>query len=232
MTSTAVAQKKKARIKVKGNNFIQKGFLMTGAIMLLLLASCSKKKVSTEEYLKYINQPENGLITTKKVNGFVLSLKYLPPEYLTAKELADLTTKKNQVVKDSLLKYNRQYKTFLLTFSPDEEKGNHNDVMLDGVKNYEEFSQKVEQMNFGMGEYIHLKTDKGTYAPVLTNLENTYGLSKARSLTLVFTPQKNAEEFKGLKEWDIVYEDDLFGAGILHFVITQADIEKLPELVF
>ena len=209
---------------------VLKNSLSVAIISLLLLTACAKKKVGLDDYLKYLNKTENGLVKTKKVNGYILTLKYLSPEYLTARELTDYKKVPEKSIVDSLLKVHRTYQSFLLTFSPDEEKGNHNDIMLVRTSNYSEFSQKVEQMNFFMGDKIQLKTQKGDYAPVLTNLENTYGLSKARSLTIVFAPEKNANEFKDIKNWEIVYDDELFGAGILHFNIDQKDIDNLPEL--
>ena len=205
-------------------------------ILLLLLSvifltvSCTQKPVSYEEYIKWMSDPENGMVKTHAANGLELKVKLLPKEYQVYQELKN--DKNNSSAKrDSLLNYYSKSLTFLMTIGPDENKKNAPDVMMNGVSNYEEFAQKAMTMNFDMAQYITLKTDAGDFKPVLANMENVYGLSKSRNIILVFAPSVEKDTaFLHSTQFDLVYEDELFKVGINHFVFKADEIEKRPTL--
>ncbi len=205
-------------------------------ILLLLLSvvflavSCTQKPVSYEEYIKWMSNPDNGMVKTHAANGLEVKVKILPKEYQVYQELKN-DNNSSPTKRDSLLKYYSKSLTFLMTIGPDESKKNAGDVMMNGVSNYEEFAQKAMTMNFDMGQYITLKTDAGDFKPVLANMENVYGLSKSRNIILVFAPAEEKDTaFLHSSQFDLVYEDELFKVGINHFVFKTEEIEKRPIL--
>lgn len=194
----------------------------------LLLLSCAEKPSNIESYLKWLNKEENGILKSKKINGLIISVKYLPAEYLVYKDMEQETGKN---IKDSLMKAYSNSKTFLLTIAPDKEKEDQSDVMYKGIKNYKEYQERVMDMNFDMASYVTLKTETGEFKPVLTNLENTYSLSKSRNIILVFVPNQK-EDFNKVNRWDLTYEDPFFEAGIMHFDFKQQDLTNIPAINF
>lgn len=158
-----------------------------------------------------------------------LTMKYLPPEYLLCKELKDHPSYTQQQ-SDSLKEAFYHTHTFLMTIGPDEEKGNKGDVMTSGVSSYREYVEKVMNMNFAMEDRIVLKVGEDEYKPVLSTLENTYGLKNSRNIILVFAPSKNKDELNQKQDMDLVYTDDLFGMGILHFGFLAKDLASAPQI--
>ena len=105
--------------------------------------------------------------------------------------------------------------------------------MYNGINNFLEFSKRADQMNFDMAQYITLKTDHHTYSPVLTTIENTYGMSNKRNIIIVVAVADSvAQDLYSSKQWDLVYEDELFNLGTNHFVFDPKDIKNIPELVY
>lgn len=199
------------------------------ACIVLGFSGCIKKKVNTVgEYSKWINEPENGLIITKRIKGLEISVKYLPSEYLTFKEITesgDNSEKNAQRIK-------KEYEsaiTFLMTIGPDESKNNNNDIMFEDIKNYKEYSERLLSLNFEMDKNVTLKAAHVELKPVLSALENTYGLSKSRNVMFVFSPNdKEIENIKKADAIDFVYTDELFSLGIMHFNFQRNNIENLP----
>lgn len=199
--------------------------------LLLFISACSQKKpVSYEEYMGWMGIPENGMVKSHSVNGLEIKVKFLPAEYLAYQEL------KNEKIilpakRDSLLAFYSRSLTFLMVIGPDEAKKTEGDVMMKGVKSYEEFAQKAMTMNFDMSQYVTLKTKEGEFKPVLSNMENVYGLSKSRNILFVFAPiELKDTAFLHSNEYDFVYEDQLFQIGINHFVFKKGDIDNRPLL--
>jgi len=206
--------------------------LMLFGFVFLLSCDNSGKINNIEEYLVWLNDQNNGLVKTKYVNGLELTIKYLPAEYLAFQDLKnEMSFTENN--KDSLVKFYEKSMTFLMSIGPDERKQQGGDIMFQGVRNYKEYSKRVYTMNFDMEQFITLKTDKREFCPVLSNLENVYGLAAKRNIIFVFVPSKNnPKDLLGTEKYDFVYEDELFGLGTNHFVFYKRDINNLPKITF
>ncbi|MBS1636296.1 MAG: hypothetical protein JST26_10290 [Bacteroidetes bacterium] len=179
--------------------------------------------VSTvQEYSTWLNQKENGYIQEKEAGGMILQVKYLPATYLALKEFE---TKKGMLSFDSLLSAYKYSTTFLLSFRPkDAEKGE--DVMLKDVTDYSEYVERSMTLNFDLESRLELKTSTDNYKPVLSSLENTYGLSKGRSIYMVFTAKTQRDELQKASYYDLVYTDDIYNLGILHFMFDLPAMQK------
>lgn len=201
----------------------------------LIFSSCSFFNSEKEpgDYMKWMNDEDNGLIKSKHINGLVFTVKYLPADYMTYQELKSSTP--NAASKDSLLKQYQNSLFFLLIIHPDDEiKANAGkDVMYLGVKDPKEYQDRVMQMNFEMKEYVSIElNDSSSYTPVLTNMENTYGLSNGRSILCVFSPYKSIQEFNNSNTIDLIWDDEIFQSGRNHFVFDSKDFLSLPRLKF
>lgn len=194
-------------------------------LVISFLSSCDRIK-DTEDYLRWLNNPENGLTKEKTVNGYHLKVKYLPPEYLTHLELnnKEHVTKRHR---DSILQTYQNAITFVFMLEPDETRRFGEDIMMTGVNNYPDYSQRVYTMNFLMKEYFTLTTGTTTRAPVLCSIENTYGLKCGRNFLVVFAEEDlKPEENTGI--YDFVFTDAFFFTGENHFLFRQQDIDNRP----
>jgi hypothetical protein len=196
-----------------------------GCLLLIALGSCSKKIHTLNDFSSYLNEQDNSCKVSRAVNGVVVSVQYLPAEYRAMKEWEDSSSLK-RLNYDSLLQYYSQSESFIVTFGPDEAKGNQSDIMFDGVKNFQDYVERSMELNFDLENKVRLKAGDKEYAPVLSSLENTYGLSKDRKVNLVFATDRKKDQY-----YDFMYEDETFGVGTLHFGFDKEKIkDNMPEI--
>lgn len=202
--------------------------------IIFTLTSCSffNKELVWNDYVKYINDEENGLVKKKYINHLELTMKYLPPAYLVHRELRD-DTSFTVKQKDSILSLYSNNLTFVLSVNPDERDGDSpiEDVLFYNLKSKEEYTQRMMHLNFEIKEDLELICDdKIKYSPVLTNMENSYGLSKGRNITLVFTPLKTKDEFLKAKNITVSWNDEVFETGQHYFSFDAAQLFSTPGL--
>lgn len=193
-----------------------------------MFSTCGNKTVSNHiEYNKWLSNSENGCKVIKEVNGMIIEVKYLPINYLALKELdANRTTQQF----DSLVKIYQYSTTFSITFKP-KEGHQGNDVMFDGISDYKGYIERAMELNFDLESKIKLNANNQTYSPVLSSLENTYGLTKGRQVYLVFADKTQKGELEKSSTIDLVYADETYNLGILHFTFDYNAIKKnLPKI--
>ncbi|WP_028980228.1 hypothetical protein [Sporocytophaga myxococcoides] len=202
-------------------------------LLLPLLISCSKSKISNfTEYMKWINNPEHGLVKEKYVSGLKISVKYLPPDFLAHKEMKRMESREENT-KDSLVNLYSKSKTFLITIAPDEREGEKKgDLMLTGVSNYREYKERVFDLNFNLEEYVELIAGKEVYEPVLSGMINGYDLTNKKEFYLVFSEKQGQQGLDQSEEMDLVFDDEFFNSGRTHFLFKQEHLASIPQFVF
>ncbi len=197
---------------------------MRNHILILLLLfvtfACSNDPKDLKSFYKWINDPDNGLVKSRDIEGIKISVKYLPAEFLALKESSEGNLKGSY---DSLYTLYKQNHTFLLSVSYTDDK-NVNDPMYKDLRDYPDYKVRAQAMNFDMNEYVSIKTSSNEYRPVLTSMENTYSLKGQRNIYLVFTDESLKKELQSEKELDFVFEDVFFQTGVNHFVFQQSDL--------
>lgn len=193
-----------------------------------LLQACSGKKVSNaEDYSMYLNNEANGFKKSKKVGDMLISVKYLPVDFLALK---DLDSDKNKKKYDSLINSYKSSTTFLLSFQTIKGQSGE-DVMTKGIENFEQYVERTMTLNFDLESKTKIVVNNKEYTPVLSSLENTYGLSKSRNVYLVFADPSLNKELANANRVDFVYSDDLYNVGILHFGFDKKLLDKnLPQV--
>lgn len=200
--------------------------------LLLFLLSCSNSSVSTyEEYVAWLNDEDNGLVATKKSNGITIKVKYIPPDYLAYQELQGQSRVKKAKIDSLVESYNKSL-TFLMTIGVDG-KLKEGDVMFQDVRDYESYKERLYAMNFDVEHLTTLKLGNKTYRPVLSGLENVYGLTESRNITLVFVPEEQKEKvFYASESLQFSFDDEIFNTGINHFTFSREDLDNVPSFIF
>lgn len=204
-----------------------KGLKNSICIFLLIAMSCSSSINNEKELLKWLGDSDHGFVKKTKANGFLLSMKYLPAEYLALNEMK----KDNKTDMNDFQGYVDKFKnskTFLLTISHDEETVNISNY---NVANLSEYGQRVRDLSFNIKEVLVLKTSLGKkYNPVLTTMENAYEIANKKSIYMVFSDDQ--KEILNSEQLDIVFQDTFLDTGISHFVFESKKINNLPNLNF
>ena len=196
---------------------------------MLFIASCSNSITDIDNYLKYLSDKENGLVIEKATGGILMRVKYLPTDYLVFNDLKN-NENNTLTLKDSIKQSYQNSMTFMLTIGPDRNESF--DITKVGVKNYEEFAQRIEEMNFNMTQYVTLKINEKEYTPALTQMESVNGLAQERNILFVFNAldEQGKEILKN--DAQFVYNDELFYTGINKFKFKMDKINNVPEFKF
>ncbi len=202
-----------------------------GLLGLVILNGCKVRFDTEQAMYHWINDPENGLVKTRNISGLQLTMKYLPPEYLAFKELKQKADISEQVI-DSLVNYYQNSFTFLLTIGPSPAHENNVDIMMAGIPDFQAYKQRSLTMNFNMAEYLSLTAAGKEWKPVLSNLENNYGLQDHRNIYMVFTPETGMGEIQDSPDLKITYNDELFHTGLNHFKYKLEDLGNIPAIKF
>jgi hypothetical protein len=195
----------------------------------MLFTSCGTSVINSEkEFLSYLDNPDNGYVKTREYENVGFKVKYLPNEFFLMNEMKYADSPLSETEQDSIINLYSQTRTFLLTIKAESNSGK--DIMFYGITSEEAYRERFEKLNFGLGEYIHLKTDKNKYKPSLINLENVYGLSKNRNINIVFAPKTENDDLFTSATYDLVFEDFIFSSGINHFRFNRTDLDNKLKL--
>jgi hypothetical protein len=194
-----------------------------------ILQSCGNGREGPADYMKYLNDPGNGLVRTRRLNGLSISAKYLSPELRAFQEVRSSDERISS--QDSLVAFNGRSVAFLLTIRLDSTSADR-DIAVRGVHDYNDFAARALNMNFGMQERLTLSADGREYRPVLAALDNEYGMGGARNITVVFLDEERPQRITGARSLDLSFADDIYETGINHFVFDGATIAGAPKLKF
>lgn len=205
-------------------------------LLLAVTVSCTKK-IESKDFLKWLSKEENGLVKTKRSNGFAITLKYLPLDYFVSRELLNQDLKQVEFnaarFSDSIRKEHAENLYFMLHIDNDTSvvRGSA-DIMFRDIYDYGSYNSRIYKMNFDFADDIELVKNQKHYHPILTSFENHYGLDGGRNIMLVFSPQEDSLEFGNNSDLELTYNDEELGIGITHFNFSKSDIENIPQLVY
>lgn len=196
-------------------------------LVLSVLCACKPSVLDYKSYMAYLANKDNGLTKENAAAGIKLKVKYLPLDYQVYNAIKSLDAGSKET-ESSIRKSYENSLTFLFTLGPDDDESFS--ITRLGVKNYEEFAQRIETMSFGMKEFITLRVKDKEYKPDLAQMESINSLEQSKSIIVVF----NAVDSTGAKimndDLTFVYSDEIFNTGISRFDFKLADIKGLPAL--
>ncbi len=216
---------------------------LTAVLICLLLAFAACERVPHSlplaDYLVWLADEENKLVRERHSGGMRLRVKYLPPDYLAWRELQGRDAWDADF--EALSAYHRRSISFLFSIDPAEArqpagvgspKVPARDAMSYGLRSFEDYAERVMKLNFGLADQWELRTEKGSFRPVLTGMENSYELGPRRSCILVFAPPDSIRPLRAARDYDLVFKDETLATGISHFRFRREDFESLPQLQF
>ena len=179
--------------------------------------------------MEYLADKNNGLIKEKSVGGIQLKVKYLPNDYLVYNEIKNNKQLTEDMVDSVRLTYANSL-TFMMVLGPD--KNESFDITRVGVASYEEFAQRIEEMNFNMTQYVKLQVNNEAYSPELYQMESTYGLEQSRKFLFVFKAKDGKSNRILNSDVQFVYADEMFNTGINKFKFNSSDVNTIPTFNF
>ena len=199
------------------------------SLFFIVLVSCtSHEKLSYQELIKWVNDSKNGLCSSHERKEISFRAVYMPSPLLASKEMRSQNAKGKKIYDSLVTQYDTEY-TFVVTLAPVSDKPN-SDIMYKDIDNKEEYKKRFLEMNFDLKNMFSLKIGDQIVQPEVYSFENTYGLSKGRSIYLVFNKKQFGPSSEKPSELDLIFNDEVFNTGINHFVFPLDKINNIPEL--
>src|ERR1700754_1305122 len=176
--------------------------------IMTLSISCGKRVSTKADLTSFVNDPENGLIKTTRVNQINAELKYKPWQLMA------IGSNRSQM--RSVNSFKNKY-FFVLSLSAGNKE-------LLKQLSFDQYSEMVQVLSFRMMTYIVLIPDRDK--PVIPEdclFQQTYGLARANQLLIVFDKTK----LKKSKQLQIKIKEFGLGTGDLNF---QFNTDKIQDL--
>jgi hypothetical protein len=184
-------------------------------IVIGMMLSCSQAELSSMDFIKYVDNPANGLIQQTQSGSLVFKLQYRPPEYEWLKaaghniNLADLEEQ-------------RKLQFFVLKI---EHESANVDVLAYGTRSSVEYQQRIIYLTSAVQNDFVLIDGTDTLPCVMHHWERTYKLTNYTTLLLAFPASK-----EGVSDKTVVFYDEIFGVGKTFIQIPKAKIQAIPKL--
>jgi hypothetical protein len=188
---------------------------------LMVVTACSPEQLMPGQYIRWVEDPENELVASRELDGFSFELQYKPVPYIILMENSGKYPGATQFWKRAAQLNGMQYYT--LRISSDQDK----DLLKAGIRNDNEYYSRLEYFTSIMQNDISLVSGTDTLACVLFHYERNYNLSPRSNFLLGF---ENPSGVSTSGERILVFQDQVFGTGIIKLTIPEQSITDLPAL--
>lgn len=173
------------------------------------------------DYVRYVENPANGLNVSKEVQDMVYTLQYKPLPYVIAlEEMNDTLFLQHLGQRETELK-DMQYFTLRL-----EAKNNSQELLKYNLSDEEQYYERVKYFSFDMQRDIYLRDGNDSLPCLLYHFERTYGAAPYAKFVLGFVVSKaNRAVTK-----EFVFNDRAFNGGSIHLKISDQDIKRVPQV--
>lgn len=170
---------------------------------------------SPRELVAYVNNAENGYLREKEIDNIKFSALYKPLDYIVACENMKSHAAALQVE-------DLQYVDFRITVEDFEMEFLKYD--LDSPRQY---SERVDYCAFKMQKDLKLIDGKDTLPCLLFNFERAYDVVPYGHFQAAFP----ASHSQVLSNKTLLFQDRLFGKGLVKLTFKPNDLIKVPKLV-
>jgi hypothetical protein len=190
---------------------------------LLLNSSCSQsEELAPLEFVKWIENPSNGLIVEKEKEDLIFKLQYKPIEYVVAVQERKRQLSKKVFEKAKSQMEGLQYFTFRI--SPADV----NKPLLDKSRlTSEDYDRRINYFSFEMQHDLVLFDGQDSLRCLLFHYERAYNLNAENTFLLGFDLPNNQIPTGSKK---LIFHDPILGTGQIELNIDQEDLARIPKL--
>ena len=189
--------------------------------------SASSDKVESVEilqprdYIQWLENKENKVYSEEAIGQHTFSIKYIPYEYMTIKEIgiSDLNKANFDSVKRNF--QNNQYIEFSI------KEADHGEIIYEGLGR-EEFNKRLNYYSFEFPKDVYLVDGKDTLPCLLHHLERTYQIAPGTKINLMFSGTRNST-VRAQNKTLVVY-DRILGHSLIKLNLQKENIKRIPEL--
>ena len=190
-------------------------------LLLLEVKSCPQPETAslgTEDYIAWVENPENGLVMNKEMNDLIFSVQYKPLAYeVLLQEKRTFSDGEMKLEMDSIS--DMQYYTFRIATA------GGTDVQRYRAESEQDYYARLEYFALQMQNDLVLIDGSDTLPCLLYHYERTYGIDPRATFVMGFSDKKKSQENKTL-----MYTDRVFGSGPVLLTIESEDLKMIPQL--
>jgi hypothetical protein len=187
--------------------------------LTFLCLSCTTSSLPADEYLKFVESPDNGLHIVKEEKGIKMELQYKPLDYMLYQEI-----KSRQITSESFRERQlemKDYYYFTLKLASQDKT-----PLLEKKGNNQENSDRLSYCEFNMQKDFALVAGKDTFPCEVYQFERNFNLAPFNNFVLAF-PENHTPQYSDLT---LLYRDKLFGLGTQSFHIKGDDLKNIPAI--
>lgn len=183
-------------------------------------SSPSSQELDPSAYVKWIKNPDNGLVKAKTIDKMIFSVLYKPSEYLLCQE-----ERSNEI---STKTYNQKLPDYSDLYYFDlkiEIEGGQGELLKQDASGSEDYDKRVKYYSFGLLHDITMVQNGDTIPCAMTHFERAFDITPYACFQIAFPKQKSKEG-----DLTIIFIDKIFGKGILKFFFNKDILSHLPKL--
>jgi hypothetical protein len=198
---------------------MSKAWLAIFMLVSLLGCSSASKQLNPEAYVRWCNNAENKLLLVKEIQDFKYALQFKPAAFIALQESKsikniDSTVFYHRILElENTLQFNLQLSTI------------NNESILNPISG-DDYFQRLAYLTTSLNNDLFLLSENDTIPCTFYHFERNYNI--APYVTVVFGFETS--QIPVSKAYDIVYNDQLLGAGPLIFNYPVAQLKNIPAL--
>ncbi|MDP2388374.1 MAG: hypothetical protein Q8M29_18520 [Bacteroidota bacterium] len=181
-----------------------------------------KLSLKPVEYIKWVEDPENGFLLEKNINEFSYVALYKPGNYSTLVEMAVLEKINEEKFKEVQKTYEgMDYFTFKIACSETKDE-----LLRYKSSSSGEYFNRLEYFSFKAQNDFNLLNGTDTVKCELFHFERSFGLAPVLTFVIGFSKPE-----KQLGPMTLIYEDRIFKNGTIKLLFEEEVLNNEPELV-
>ncbi len=198
-------------------------FVVFLSCIILLCNGCDSSMLSTEEFIQWVDDPDNGLIQEQVVGEYKFIFQYRPTAYMVLKDLDANELDINQAMFDSTLREYNGLQYGILKIGT--VKGN-DEFLKQSVVSEQEYFDRIQYFTSSVQNDLYLLNEQDTLPCKMLHFERTFSINSFDNIILGFEADQ--------KETDktIVFSDKALGTGDIKFFIPGKVLANIPQIAF
>ncbi|MDP1801743.1 MAG: hypothetical protein Q8L81_10345 [Bacteroidota bacterium] len=192
-------------------------------IIFLIFATCAcnkKKSLASDDYIKYLNSKDGGLINLKEFNDIVFKAKIQTPEMIALSYSSG--SEMNQIKYKKDLQDHKGQINFIVLI----EDANSNKKVKEAVVTKETYGQILAYGNTGLKDDFKLIQGVDTIYCSLVIVEPANSLQPIVRIALSFSGVNSLSE----SDLTLIYNDKIFNQGPIKFNYSKSTFQNIPDL--
>lgn len=174
-------------------------------------------QMEVSDYISWCRDKDNGLLKSKVIKNMCYTLQYKPLEYIACVENEGNISKEELKSKEAELSGLDYYDLRI------EAPENVGELLKYKLNSSAEYQQRVNYFAFSMQNDIKMICGGDTLDCKLYHFERAYDIAPYATFLLAFPKSSCAEK-------TFVFQDKVFGTGIIKFTYLSSETNLLPQL--